>query len=215
MVLAITATALLGSSSAATPITNFVDVSTDDWFFSYVEFTLERGFFDGVSETEFAPNESITRAMFVTALWRLHSINNEQLTMNNVGEVLQNPQNRIEFYDVAQDAWYSEAIDWASTNQLIFGVVEGIFAPHDELTREQMATIIYRYQRFSDTILPDITAGGEFYDWYDTSPSGKHGVERITAQGIMHGHYDGTFGPRGSVTRAEVAAVMMRLTEIY
>jgi len=214
MILAITATTLLGAGSAATLIANFADVSANDWFFGYVEFAVRNGLFDGVSETEFAPDAPITRAMFITALWRLHSINNEQLSTNNVGEVLQNPQNLIEFYDVAQDAWYSEAIAWASTNQLIFGVVEGIFAPHDELTREQMATIIYRYQRFSDTILPDITVGGEFYDWHDTSPSGKHGVERITAQGIMRGHYDGTFGPRGSVTRAEVAAVMMRLTEI-
>ena len=211
-------TVSFGVVAATVPtIANFTDVSANDWFFRYAEFAIERGLFDGVSDSEFAPNEPITRAMFVTALWRLAgepsaTWYSEAVDLLNAmsplgaSQPLANP-----FADVAAYNWYAAAITWAEANELVFGVTETIFEPNSEITREQMATIVYRYQRFSGTVQPDVVENIEFSDWYDTSPSGKEGVMRVVTQGIMRGHFDGRFAPRGLVTRVEAAAVMMRL----
>jgi len=182
------------------PETLFVDVNYGDWFYTYVRFAFVNDLMQGTSHTEFSPNTPTTRAMFVTILWRL------------MDSPITNDYNR--FADVLDGTWYANAVNWAAANGLVFGIIENVFDPHSNITREQMATIIYRYQRFIGNVLPYIVENVTFSDLYDTSPSGKEGVMKVSAQGVMRGHYDGTFAPRDSATRAEVAVVLSRISRI-
>ena len=112
----------------------FDDVNSDDWFYNAVTWVFNNGIMNGISETEFAPEGDVTRAMFVTALWRY------------AGEPA---AEAAAFADVAAGMWYSEAIAWAAENGIVTGLDLTAFAPYNNLTREQMYTILYRYMNFA------------------------------------------------------------------
>jgi len=176
----------------------FIDVNSDDWFYDYVEYAVTTGLFVGISDEEFAPNTAMTRAMFVTILWRFA---NEPTTDTS-----------NEFYDVDDDLWYTDAVDWAAANSIIFGTSVNVFSPYEELSRQQMAGILYRYLQFSDKIPPDLViTSKDFSDWDNFSPSAVIPVNMLTSQDILRGRVNGTFGPRDPVTRAEAATAFNRV----
>ncbi|ODM24960.1 hypothetical protein A7W90_01315 [Clostridium sp. Bc-iso-3] len=177
----------------------FEDVKTSDWFYSDVEYVVQNGLFSGTSATTFEPNNRMTRAMLVTVLWRLEG-----------SPVLGNNP----FEDVPSGQWYSEAVAWAAQNGIVSGMGDGLFAPNSDITREQMATILYRYEQFSGKIPPDIVADREFSDWDDISDYAKNPVNVLTAQGIINGKPGNLFDPKGTATRAEVAAMLHRFLEV-
>ncbi|MCL2398033.1 MAG: S-layer homology domain-containing protein [Defluviitaleaceae bacterium] len=112
----------------------FVDVESHDWFFASVAWVLENSIMNGISETEFAPNAPMTRAMMVTVLWRYAG-------MPDAAEV--------PFADVADGAWYAAAIAWAAENGIVLGYDADTFGANDLVTREQAYTILYRYMNFA------------------------------------------------------------------
>ena len=118
------------------------------------------------------------------------------------------------FEDVPSGQWYSEAVAWAAQNGIVSGMGDGLFAPNSDITREQMATILYRYEQFSGKIPPDIVADREFSDWDDISDYAKNPVNVLTAQGIINGKPGNLFDPKGTATRAEVAAMLHRFLEV-
>ena len=109
----------------------FTDVSETDWFHDAVQYVYDNGLMDGVGDGQFAPNATTTRAQLVTILYRLAG---EQAVSGDVA-----------FTDVESGLWYSNAVAWAAQNGIVNGISETEFAPGNNLTREQLATILYRY----------------------------------------------------------------------
>ena len=154
---------------------------------------------NGISETEFAPNASLTRGMFVTILYRL------------VGEVAVEGENI--FADVPADQYYTNAVIWATSNGIVNGITEDMFAPNSNITREQMATIICRFVEYAEV---EIEAGGDviYTDSADISDYAKDAVKATKWLGILEGNADGSFAPQRNATRAEAAAAFVRLLNV-
>ena len=175
----------------------FNDVDKDDWFYDSVRYANENGLMKGISNTEFAPENDITRAMFVTVLYR---IENEPQTA------------AAAFIDIESGSYYEKAVAWASNNGIAFGISENQFAPDDNITREQMAAIIYRYATFKGY---DITTSGSiaYTDNGDISDYARDAVAWAAEKSVMSGMADGSFAPKANTTRAQAAAVFMRIHE--
>ena len=175
----------------------FVDVSNNDWFYNSVKYAYENGLIYGVSNTEFAPDGDVTRAMFVTVLYRTEG---EPYAENS------------SFVDVASDSYYANAVAWAEENKIVSGVSDTEFAPDMSITREQMAAIIYRYAEYKNC---DITVNetANYVDSDSVSDYARNAVDWLSEQEIMSGNTDGTFAPQANSTRAQTAAVFMRINE--
>ena len=143
----------------------------------------------------------MSRAMLVTVLWRYEGMPQE-------GE--------NSFTDVPAGTWYTEAVQWAAKNGIVNGVGHGKFDPDGELTREQMAAILYRYAEGRDL---DVTARGELSGFADASTvSGyaKDAIQWAVAEGLISGMKNSgrlVLAPSGSATRAQVATILMRFIE--
>ena len=185
-----------GSNSSILP---FDDVSADDWFYNDVVYVYERKIFEGTGAYTFSPDSSMTRAMFVTALWR--AAGRPSVSSNNT------------FTDVSNDAYYTGAIRWASANSIVLGVGNNMFEPDVSVTREQMASLIYRYQEWSNKIPDNIASEVKFTDQGEISDYAKAPVKALTMQGIINGKPGNVFDPKGTATRAEVAALLHRFME--
>lgn len=178
----------------------YVDIPADAWYYEYVKFAIDTGIIDGITETEFRPDEDITRAAFITAVYRLE----------NMPEI--NTENK--FGDVADDAYYRDAVVWGSENGIINGVSDTEFEPDERITREQLATMIYRYVRFKGE--PGLTGSGIGLDYIDADSISEYAYEPVlwcSMNEIIGGFDDGTVRPRGNTTRAQAAAILMRLNE--
>ena len=175
----------------------FVDVSNNDWFYNSVKYAYENGLMYGVSETEFAPDGDVTRAMFVTVLYRTEG---EPYAENS------------SFVDVASDSYYANAVAWAEENKIVSGVSDTEFAPDMSITREQMAAIVYRYAEYKNC---DITVNetANYVDSNSISDYARNAVDWLSEKEIMSGNTDGTFAPQANSTRAQTAAVFMRINE--
>ena len=112
----------------------FSDVKTDDWYYEYVKYINEKNLMKGISESEFAPNNTVTRAMFVTVLYRLEK--------EPTGA-------KADFADVPEGTYYENAVGWAVQNGIVKGVSETEFAPDNDITREQMSLVFYRFAKIT------------------------------------------------------------------
>ena len=154
---------------------------------------------NGVSDSEFAPDDTVTRAMFVTILFRME---NEPVV--NFALV---------FADVLPEQWYTEAVRWAASEKIVSGTDENTFGTDDPITREQMAAIIYRYAKYKniDTTEAENTNILSYEDYSDISEYAIPALQYAAGAGIMTGKTDKTINPSDTSTRAEAAAVIMRI----
>ena len=171
----------------------FTDVSSSDWFYNDVMYVYEKGLFKGTSEAVFSPNASMTRAMLVTVLWRMADEPDVELIHGR-------------FIDVGQNQYYETAVAWAAKSNIISGYSEEIFGPNDPITREQLATILYRY---ADE--PTLEVGGlEFTDAGKVSEWASDAFIWATHKGIINGKTGNLLDPQATATRTEVAAMLHR-----
>ncbi len=180
------------------PASIFDDLYLGSWSHDGIHYCVDKGLMNGMTSTEFAPAGTLTRGMLVTILYR-------HAGAPAVGD--------CGFTDVVQGAWYTDAIAWAAGNGIVNGYGNGAFGPNDPITREQMATILYRYARFlgqNVTDLADLTA---YTDANSTGDYAKAAMAWCVKQGILNGYGDGTIKPTGTATREEVATVLMRFCE--
>lgn len=177
----------------------FVDVNSDDWFYENVKYANQNGLFSGTTETTFAPNEDLTRAMLVTVLYRAEG--NPDIT------------EETKFVDVASNAYYADAVAWAESKGIVMGVSETEFAPDNKITREQIATIMYRYAIYKGTEAVTLEENLTFTDADSISEYAISAMNWIVGQGIIKGYEDGTVRPQNNATRAEAAAVLQRFLE--
>ena len=176
----------------------FVDVTPTDWFYDAVQYVFEKGLMLGVSDTEFGPNLSTTRGMIVTILYR----------MEGEPEAAAAP-----FTDVEPGLWYSDAIGWGAANDIVNGYGDGRFGPNDQITREQMAAIFYRYAQYKGY---DVTARADLSGYADADQISEYAVEAMQwAVGVklVNGLTADTLVPKGQATRAQVATMLMRFDQ--
>lgn len=174
----------------------FNDVAETDWFYENVKYASENGLFNGVSPTTFSPNSELTRAMLVTVLYRA----------DNQPEVT----DASKFADVTEDAYYADAVAWAQANGIVNGVSETEFAPDAKITREQIATIIYRYAVYKGLEAVDMQENLTFTDGDEISEYAVGAMNWIVGQEIIKGYEDSTVRPLNNATRAEATAILQR-----
>ena len=179
---------------------SFKDVKESDWFYEAVSYAVENGLMSGMSEDIFAPNTPLTREMLAVVLYNVEG--QPESTEANT------------FTDVKGDMWYTDAILWANENGIVAGYDNGAYGVGDLITREQFATILYRYAQFKGY---DTTQGGmavrEFSDYENISDYARPAMAWAVNAGIMGGMDDGTLMPQGKATRAEAATMLMNFCE--
>ena len=219
------------------PSDNLADVKPNDWFAPNVDYVLRHGLMNGISQTHFAPNTTLTRAMAVTVLYRI------------AGEPA--PVGAASFGDVPAGQWYSDAVAWAAEKEIAQGF-EGRFRPNDKITRQELVTLLYRYDQLDvsqartgeQNLIPapgpeEVVPGGpsiilpelpeidpvlpslpEFPDWIqgsgaytDLDEIADWAVEPFVwamETGIITGNDDGTLDPQGNALRCQFAAMIQR-----
>lgn len=176
---------------------NFVDVRPSDWFYENVQYVYDRGIMVGTSDTQFSPDEHLTRAMIVAALYRF----------DGSPEVVGNST----FTDVPADRWYSKAIAWSEQNGIVSGFGDGTFRPETNISREQLVSILYRYAQYDNYDMTPSVSLGHFIDGHLTSDWALSQMKWAFAESLVFGKGSGILDPLGLATRAEAAAVISRL----
>ena len=163
----------------------FRDVAASDWYFDAVQYVLEKGLMNGTSDWTFAPNDATTRGMIVTILARVEGVNTNG-----------NP-------------WYAAGQKWAMDN----GISDGTNMP-GVITREQLATILYRYAKQKGYDVSKSAALTGFSDADKVSGYAFDAMQWAVAEGLLQGS-NGKLNPQGSATRAQVATILMRFMQKY
>lgn len=177
----------------------YTDVPEGKWYYDAVKYVSENGLMNGISDTVFAPDAGLTRGMLVTVLWRAE------------GEP--QAQSAHGFGDVADGRYYAPAVAWAKENGIVTGVTNTVFAPDNNITREQIAAIIYRYAQYKGY---DVSAQADldgFEDSQQISNYAKTPMSWANATGLITGMTATTLAPQGNATRAQIATVLMRFIE--
>ena len=174
----------------------FDDVTKGDWFYKDVEYVYNEGIMDGVSKREFAPNETLTRAMIVKILYRIE------------GEPA--GYRSSDFNDVESGRWYTGAVAWAAEKEIVKGYGNGKFGPNDPVTREQLAAILYRYTQYKGW--STTAASGSLKGFADAASISSYAVDAMNwavDEGLLKGA-NNKLSPKSNATRAQVAAIIHR-----
>ena len=177
----------------------FTDVKEGDWFHDAVQYAYENGLMDGVGDGQFAPHATTNRAMVVTILYRL------------AGEPAVSGDSA--FTDVAAGQWYTNAVAWAAQNGIVNGISATEFSPSGDLTREQLATILYRY---AEGMGYDVSASSDLSGFPDAGDIQSYATQALSwavAEGLLQGFEDESLQPQATATRAQIATILMRFCE--
>ena len=180
-----------------TPNVDFLDVSRVDWFYYDVRYVCENGLMNGTSRNRFSPYGTATRGMLVTILYRME---NEPRCFGSAA-----------FSDVKPGAYYEKAVVWASQNNIVSGYTDGTFRPDAPVTREQLASILYRYTlyRGQDVSAGETTSFTGYGDAQAVSSYALPAMRWACGTGILQGA-NGKLNPSGLATRAQLAAMLHR-----
>jgi len=175
----------------------FTDTPKNAWYYEDVAYAYVNGLFSGTSDRSFSPENTMTRGMLVTVLWRMEG---RPAVSEKVG-----------FSDVSPSAYYADAVAWASANSIVGGFGNGRFGPDNNITREQMAAILFRYAQYKGY---DVSAGENdnilsYKDAIHISNYAVPAFQWTCGVGLLQGS-DGRLMPQGEATRAQVAAILHR-----
>ena len=189
------------TSGSTTPAskTAFTDVSADAWYSDEVAYVVENGLMNGISEDEFGPDVLLTRAMLVTMLYR------------NAGEPAVNRS--IPFADLDMDYYYVNAVIWAQQNGIVTGITETEFGPNANITREQIATIMFRYAQYKGMNAITMEENLHFEDADEIFEYAITSMNWAVGTGLMNGRTETTINPKDNATRAEIATILQRFME--
>ncbi len=208
----------------------FFDVTAGDWFYNDLNGIYRIGLMNGVSENIFAPSGTVTRAMVVTVLYRM---SNEASTMSEVASEktsLSSGLSDMPFEDVAAGSWYAEAVAWGAQKGIVNGISESSFAPDRAITRQEMATLVYRFMNYAENaslngedeagdLLDLYDEAGDLLDSYADSGDVALWAQSATAfclqKGILNGVEDEngvkSLYPGRGLKRSEMAAITARI----
>ncbi|WP_151076262.1 S-layer homology domain-containing protein [Flintibacter sp. KGMB00164] len=181
----------------------FTDVPEDAWYADAAAYVYKHGLMAGTSDTVFSPDVTTSRAMIATILWRMAGSPVVNYAMN--------------YTDVAQGQWYSEAVRWATSEGVVSGYGDS-FGTNDPITREQFATMLWRYAQTQgyDVSIGEDTNILSYTDAADLAEYAIPAIQWAVGAGIITGTGDGsTLSPQGQATRAQAAVMLMRFCEEY
>ncbi len=172
------------------------------WALDSIKYVSEKGLMNGTSSEKFKPNDTLNRAMLATIIYRLAG-----------SPAVSASGNGAAYADVTASTWYSDAIAWASANGIVTGYTDGTFRPDAEITRQELAAMLYRYAGFASY---DVTKKNDLAAYTDKSEIGSWALESIewaNAEALVKGRTEHTIVPSGTATRAEAATILMRFSE--
>lgn len=192
-----------GGGTVVTPNNNswdnpYFDVSSTAWYYNAVKYAVEKGLFSGVTDTQFGPNVSMTRGMLVTVLYKLEG---RPAAGGN------------SFIDVSSNAYYSNAVAWAASKNIVSGIGDGMFAPGQAISREQMVVILYKYAQNKGMDTSASASLSNFADYDKVSPWAREAMQWAVGAGLISGKNGSILDPTGTATRAEVASILMNFLE--
>ena len=193
----VTISAIIGEIELTYEVTiklPFDDVNENDWFYNAVKYNYCNKIMSGLNESTFSPNSNVTRGMLVTILYNLEG--HPSITGTSKFADVQNKN--IYFYN---------AVVWASNNNVVSGYANGMFGPDDNITREQLATILYNYCRYKGKYKTVHADYSKFADSNKISDFAKWGMNWAVGNQIVNGS-NGKLNPQGTATRAEAAAML-------
>ena len=173
----------------------FVDIAPDAWYKDAIQYAYDNGLMTGVSDTEFAPEQTTTRAMIVSILARLEGVT----TAEAAG-----------FADVDDNDWYATAVNWAANVGVVNGYEDNTFQPNTAITREQLAAILMNYAAYKGY---DVSARADLSHYSDADSISSWANDVLlwaVAEGLLTGVTDDTIAPQAHATRAQVAAILQR-----
>ena len=176
----------------------FEDVKVEQWFYEAVKYVYDNELMNGISATEFNPNGLLTRGTIAQVLFNLEGADADAAAV---------------FDDVPADAWFADAVNWAAANNIVTGYGDGTFGPDNNITREQMAAILYRYAQFKGY---DVSAKGDltaFTDGDNVSEWATDALAWCVGAKLINGRDNGTVDATGTATRAEIAQIFMNFCE--
>lgn len=184
-------------------VTPFTDVRLADWYYEAVSYVYFNGLMEGVTDTEFAPNAATSRAMVVQILYRMSG---SPSVSGSAG-----------FTDVASGAWYATAVNWAADRGIVEGRTASTFDPNAAVTREELATMLYRYARFKgyNVSVGENTNILSYNDVNQVSDYAYSAMQWACGTVIIDGTSSGYLTPQGGATRAQLAAMLMRFCNEY
>lgn len=187
------------SGGSTCPGHKFTDMPSG-WAHAGLDFCIECGLLSGTSATKISPNTKMTRAMLVAVLYRLEGSPAVSGSSN--------------FTDVPKNSWYYNAVLWGTGCGVVSGTGGKTFSPNGYVTREQIATILYRYAIYKNYDFSGKTSIDGYPDSSKVSAFAKNGMQWAVAMGLISGKASGSktyLAPLDSATRAEVASILMRL----
>lgn len=236
----------------------FTDVKQSDWFYDAVGFVFAKSLFNGVSETAFAPETTMSRGMFATVLGRFAglpsglksgvglvtatgvNIRKDATTDSEIAGFISNRNTVVQvtgksgdwfgvsygavsgyirndlirvyqnnYADLKVNEYYSPYVEWAYLSGVATGVASGSFAAEQSISREEMCLMLYQYARFAGKTLPAKVEKKSFTDDGAISQTAKAAVYALQQAGVIDGMGDGSFSPKSTATRAQVAKIFM------
>lgn len=184
----------------ACPSAKFKDLDRKAWYHEETDFVLSKGYMAGISDTSFAPEANLTRGMIVTMLYAMSG---------------KPDAGKAPFSDVSSARYYAKAVAWAAENGIVAGFEDGTFHPNDNVTREQLATILCAYAKYIKA--SEVTAGdlASFSDGDSVHEYAKEAVAWAIGAGLISGRADGTIAPAANATRAEVAQMITNFSGAF
>ena len=171
----------------------FIDIARDAWYKDVVQYAYDNGLMTGVSATEFAPEQTTTRAMIVSILARLEGVTTAQAAG---------------FADVDDNDWYATAVNWAANVGVVNGYEDNTFKPNTAITREQLAAILMNYAAYKGE---DVSNRADLTSYTDQpSTWAEEAMSWAVAEGLITGVTNTELQPQGNATRAQVAAILQR-----
>lgn len=191
------------TGGAECPAHLFTDVNTSAWYHEAVDYVLVNGLMSGYGNGLFGPDDILSRAQLCQIIYNL-----EGQPATTSGSA---------FADIADGAWYADAVTWAAENGIVGGYGGGLFGPEDNITREQLAAILYRY---AQTKGYDVSVGEDtnilgYTDALKISEYAIPAMKWACGAGVIMGVTESALLPQGSATRAQVATMLMRFCEYY
>ena len=174
----------------------FIDID-NHWATKEIHWAYKNNLLNGTAPDTFEPNTAITRGMLVTVLWRM--------------EGYPSADNFNPFIDVSNNVYYSDAVIWASANNIVMGIDDNLFAPDLEITRQDIAVLFLRYLDNIEVDYAVTQEYREFTDENDIAGYAKNAVQVLNKLGIINGKGNNIIDPQGKATRAEAAAMLYRL----
>ena len=181
----------VGYDPAAVWVNPFSDVAEGAWYYDAVRYASENGLMGGYGNGKFGPNDNLSRAQFA------------QILFNKEGRPVVNYL--LRYNDVADGAWYTEAVRWATSQGVVSGYGNGMFGPNDNITREQLAVMLWRYAGSPAATEKEL-------HFTDTDKASGYALEALrwaVENGVMGGYGNGQLAPQGLATRAQVAQMLM------